>query len=415
MKRSNTFLKFGFILLLISSFCLKSNAQLKAGDIMFVGFNADGNDGFSLVALADIPAGSTIYFTDNEWNGLDIGEGGAFNNHDEWELTWDTGSTIIPAGLVVIFNETSLSSNDGYGVSHGSITGNIKLTKDDEVLYTFQGTDKFTPITFLSAIANNGFNETNGTLTKTDLTAGINAISISGDKDIMIYTGSTECDFTLAASCASNIANPNNWATEDGPFDQSADGNFPDFPADVPPFFGDTPLPIELISFDLIPHKKHIQIIWKTASETDNDFFTIERSKDGYEWEGVRQIIGAGNSTSILKYASKDEQPYNGVSYYRLKQTDYDGQFSYSDIKSIIFNKPKILHLKIYPNPAHNQITIEGIDHKQLRIYNLLRQDVSHMIKFTSKSQVSTIDLSNLTGGVYVVKSKNTFTKIYKR
>ena len=414
MKRSNAFTQLGIVLLLISSCSLKSNAQLKAGDIMFVGFNADGNDGFSIVALVDIPAESTVYFTDNEWNGLGIGEGGAFNNHDEWELTWDTGSTIIPAGLVVIFNETSLSSNDGYGVTRGTILGNIKLTKDDEVLYTFQGTDNFTPLTFLSAIASDGFNDTNGTLTKTDLTAGINAISISGDKDIMIYTGSTECDFVVAADCASNIANPNNWATEDGAFDQSADGNFPDFPADIPPFFGDTPLPIELMSFNLIPYKEHIQVVWKTASETDNDFFTIERSKDGFSWEKVIKLHGAGNSSSILEYTSPDKYPHNGISYYRLKQTDFDGQFSYSDIKSITFNKSTTNNIRAYPNPTYSQLTIEGAKFEHFKIYNMWNQDVSNQVNPTQISkQGYVLDLSNLTQGVYIVKTKTSFIKVY--
>ncbi len=395
---------------------VRSTAQLKAGDIMFVGYNADGNDGFSIVALVDIPAETTIYFTDNEWNGLDMSEGGAFNNHDEWELTWDTGSTIIPAGLVVIFNETSLSSNDGYGVTRGTITGNIKLTKEDEVLYTFQGTDKFTPITFLSAIASDGFNSINGTLSKTKLTTGINAISIIGDKDVMIYVGSTECDLISPANCALIIADPSNWATEDGPFDQSANGNFPDFPADVPISFGETPLPIALVNFDVIPHIKYIQLTWKTASETDNDFFTIERSRDGFVWQKVIQVDGAGNSSSVLKYRIIDKNPYIGISYYRLKQTDYDGQYSYSDIKSVQFNLSKINQINIYPNPSYNQITIEGTESEYFKIYNLLQQDVTHLVKLMHKNEdISVIDLSNLTEGVYVVKTKNYFAKVYKR
>ncbi|MEQ8905305.1 hypothetical protein [Ekhidna sp.] len=132
---------------------LQLSAQLTAGDIMFVGYNADGNDGFSILALVDIPANSTIYFTDNEWNGSPIGGGGAFNNLNEGEITWSTGGAIITAGTVVNFLETKSAANPGYGSSVGTISGTIDLNASNEVLYAFQGTNDSTPTTFLSAIA----------------------------------------------------------------------------------------------------------------------------------------------------------------------------------------------------------------------------------------------------------------------
>jgi hypothetical protein len=88
-------------------------------------------------------------------------------------------------------------------------------------------------------------------------------------------------------------------------------------------------LPIELINF--IPHVQDnwVNLKWQTASEINNDYFTIEKSKTASNWIIVTQVNGAGNSSNILSYSTTDQIPYNGISYYRLKQTDFNGQFEY--------------------------------------------------------------------------------------
>ncbi|PKR80526.1 hypothetical protein CW751_09125 [Brumimicrobium salinarum] len=92
------------------------------------------------------------------------------------------------------------------------------------------------------------------------------------------------------------------------------------------------PLPIELISFsaDESAFKNQVDLNWSTASEKNNDFFTLEKSTNGKDWELLKTLNGAGNSTHTLKYRWTDQSPYSGISYYRLKQTDFDGKFSYS-------------------------------------------------------------------------------------
>ncbi|MCE7996861.1 MAG: hypothetical protein HEP71_33175, partial [Roseivirga sp.] len=209
---------------------------LQEGDIMFVAYNGDGDDGFAIVALVDIPGSSTIYFNENEWNGLSIGEGGAFSSNTEGEITWSTGDNEITAGTVVTFDEVDNAGNTNYGASVGTISGTFALGTTNEVIYAFIGTDDETPTTFLSAIANDEFNATSGQLTNTGLTAGVDAVNIDGDEDVMAYTGSTTCDGTQAA-CAAQIANTTNWTTQDATGDQDADFTVPDFPADVPSTF----------------------------------------------------------------------------------------------------------------------------------------------------------------------------------
>jgi len=92
---------------------------------------------------------------------------------------------------------------------------------------------------------------------------------------------------------------------------------------------------------------------WRTASEINNDYFTIERSVDGVNFEIIDIINGAGNSNNILHYETIDSNPLEGVSYYRLKQTDYDGQFEYSSIVSVRNHEETISQeINVYPNPV---------------------------------------------------------------
>ena len=210
--------------LIIIGICTSANAQT-SGQVMFVGFNADGNDGFAFVTLVDIPNGNNIHFNDNEWD-----EVSAFNDNSETEMTWqnNTGSAIT-AGTVI----TITDSNTTPVVDIGTITtGTISLAASNEVLYMFLGVDNETPTTFLSAIANDGFSLANGSLVNTGLTAGVNAVSITGDEDIMIYLNNSNCNGTVA-ECAMLIATSANWDTEDGGGDQSSNGTFPDFPTNV--------------------------------------------------------------------------------------------------------------------------------------------------------------------------------------
>jgi hypothetical protein len=81
------------------------------------------------------------------------------------------------------------------------------------------------------------------------------------------------------------------------------------------------PLPIELVSFEVhfIDEEHKVKIDWMTSIEIDNDFFTVERSVNGFSWEVLGIVQGAGNSSVKLSYSYYDEDPYMGVSYYRLK------------------------------------------------------------------------------------------------
>ncbi|MFP4288832.1 MAG: hypothetical protein ACLFQS_06215 [Bacteroidales bacterium] len=93
--------------------------------------------------------------------------------------------------------------------------------------------------------------------------------------------------------------------------------------------FSNSPLPIELLYFKAKAVSGQVYLEWGTATEINNDYFTIERSMDGINWEVITFETGAGNSNHTRHYSFTDQFPVDGISYYRLKQTDYDGKFEY--------------------------------------------------------------------------------------
>lgn len=115
--------------------------------------------------------------------------------------------------------------------------------------------------------------------------------------------------------------------------------------------FGGAPLPIELISFEGRLIRGKVEVIWYTGMELDNKGFEVQRSADGRHWEYVGFVEGAGQSQTAQHYLFTDESPLAGISYYRLKQLDYDGDFEYSPVITIQ-NIQKLDDVIVSPNPA---------------------------------------------------------------
>jgi len=111
------------------------------------------------------------------------------------------------------------------------------------------------------------------------------------------------------------------------------------------------PLPVELLAFDAIAkNNKTVVCNWSTASETNNDFFTLERSSDGKSFESIAIIDGNGTTNVQQNYSFEDLNPYKGVSYYRLKQIDFNGDFTYSQVENVLITS-KYWQYAVFPNP----------------------------------------------------------------
>jgi hypothetical protein len=117
------------------------------------------------------------------------------------------------------------------------------------------------------------------------------------------------------------------------------------------------PLPVELLYFDA-EHENHIvNLSWETLSEINNDYFIVERSDESFIFSPIEKINGAGNTNQLQKYKTIDTEPLKNTSYYRLKQIDFDGKYSYSNIVSVYINEEaEDLMIHIYPNPNRNRL-----------------------------------------------------------
>ncbi len=167
-----------------------------------------------------------------------------------------------------------------------------------------------------------------------------------------------------------------------------------------------TPTPITLINFQAIKNNSNVNINWQTVSEINNDYFVLEKSKDGIEFNAIENIKGAGNSNVLLNYNIIDYTPYNGISYYRLKQVDYTGIISYSKITSIFFNEKN----NIYPNPTYGIINFTGTeDISNIIVYNNIGEIIS--INIIS----NTLDLSDYPIGIYFININHIVYKIIKQ
>jgi len=98
---------------------------------------------------------------------------------------------------------------------------------------------------------------------------------------------------------------------------------------------------VELLNFNAIATGSVVELYWSTQTENNNDYFTVEKSHNGFNFEPSGMIKGAGNSTVLLDYFEVDYFPYEGISYYRLKLTDRNGHTSYSEIIPVNYQMDK--------------------------------------------------------------------------
>lgn len=169
-------------------------------------------------------------------------------------------------------------------------------------------------------------------------------------------------------------------------------------------------LPITLQNFNAELLDNNVIIEWRTSSEINNEYFTVERSANSKNWDEIQKIEGAGMSTNSIDYQVIDSSPLDGISYYRLKQTDYDGTSTYSKTKFVNYiNKEK--QIVLYPKPASNYISIKS-DEEVLKI-NIL--DASGQIIKVFTNCVGRMDISSIQPGLYYVEVINSNDSYYRK
>lgn len=171
-----------------------------------------------------------------------------------------------------------------------------------------------------------------------------------------------------------------------------------------------TVLPVELLSFEssCIGNGK-VLLSWSTATETNNNYFTIEKSSDGVNFEPVIRVEGAGNSNQLLNYNAIDDEVSPELTYYRLRQTDFDGSISYSEIISADCSQNQF-SLSISPNPVweHIDIYVSGTDIQSIKIsmINCIGQEIA-IISTIADNKILVSFPEEIPAGQYIIKVSN--------
>jgi len=160
-------------------------------------------------------------------------------------------------------------------------------------------------------------------------------------------------------------------------------------------------LPIELLSFNVKAENDAVLIQWETASEINNEFFTIQRSDDGKRWENIAFVNGAGNSNRILNYEYIDYSPISGTSYYRLKQTDFDGAYEIFDMLSVTLETIADIEISVYPNPVVSNLNIRNQQTVALQMQLINGGGQTLEIIDVAANDEGTVKMEHLSSGLY--------------
>jgi len=169
----------------------------------------------------------------------------------------------------------------------------------------------------------------------------------------------------------------------------------------------DNALPVNLISFDSeVTNNQSVKLTWTTASETNNQYFDIQRSTNGKDFTMIGRVNGKGNSQETIAYEYTDKQPKNGVNYYRLKQVDFNGKSEYS---KIIASKEISGLTKVYPNPVNN---ILQVNDSQV-VSDIKLFDFAGKIFYQNTVKKDQYDISDVPAGNYILLIRKLDNSVY--
>lgn len=250
-----------------------------------------------------------------------------------------TGSSAYETGTYILSNVTGLNSSSSYTFkfragsykfsSPSSATAGVDAGDYFDVQYSVNGGSSYVTEKRITGFNNSfwNYNSSGSSFKLANGTISYYTPSVGGDRT---NTGDGYSTITLVlpmgiTQCAFRIVARSNSSGEEWWFD-----NFE--------LWEETPvsLPVELTSFSARNLNDFNFIEWSTFTENNNDYFTIERSSDGINWESISEIDGSGNSTSLINYTHLDFYfKKNSLNYYRLSQTDFDGNYKIYPIISV--------------------------------------------------------------------------------
>jgi hypothetical protein len=172
-------------------------------------------------------------------------------------------------------------------------------------------------------------------------------------------------------------------------------------------------LPVELVSFSAKLQNTRVNLNWVTSSEKNNKGFDVERSQDGIAFTSIFFKNGQGNTTGKTTYVAVDEQPLSGISYYRLKQIDFDGKTSLSSVVRIA--NGETTEIAMYPNPVQNILNVRLPHAIKTSVQVTITDLTGRVIRTEQLAANGEVNMNSLTNGTYLVTVNDNVQKVTRR
>jgi len=306
----------------------------------------------------------------------------------DWTIVFPAGVSIQADGyLVVGFNGSAEGGPMDFNLtSCGCIGGSsaITLTNGGEFLVLFDQSQTFV----------DGVIYENPSTTNTPGT-GDSSANLPGGGTITIPADNATTDYFEIPTNSGNGVSIGRVPDETGPFVLSTTYGGPS-PG------GNNTLPVSLISFNTNLEHEHVIISWVTSSETNNDFFTIQHSTDGKVFTSVGRIQGSGTTSVENEYDYIHRKLSEGVNYYRLKQTDFNGQFEIFPTQTILIKRNESKP-KLFPNVSSDVINVVFGNEVNAK-YTVYSLDGRVVLRGDFIEQVNQFDVSGLHAGHYLLQ-----------
>ena len=331
----------------------------------------------------------------------------------EWNSTNGTGSMNVTAGTAVL----------GAGLNPTGVSAcGMKVFTTNQI-WDIGNPD---PTTAISAVSDNEYIEFPITAASgykiyiTSVTLEVQS-SATGGREIGLYNGTSSLGFNTSitgTNCSSYTINLSpGFKIAEGTtanirlyvWGAQGPNNSGSWRVGTVKFYGNVVLPVQFHSFNADLKGRSTALSFSTATETDNDYFTIERSADGRAFDAIGKIQGAGNSAVKQSYSFTDENPLPGVNYYRIKQTDYNGSYTYTGVKSV---RHRISNSIVTPGKTDGILFVTSdLNSYDVVVYNTAGQEVQRNKSLSGDQNFS---IENLQPGIYFVRILDQTFKVLK-
>ncbi|MEM6829498.1 MAG: T9SS type A sorting domain-containing protein, partial [Bacteroidota bacterium] len=161
-------------------------------------------------------------------------------------------------------------------------------------------------------------------------------------------------------------------------------------------------LPVSLLYWRGTQREAGALLSWSTATEIDNDYFTIERSVDGVSWKTIATVAGHGTTTEVKEYEYFDRNHFLPATYYRLSQTDYDGTTEVFEIL-MVTGRESLTPVILYPNPSSGKFAVQlPVGDHTIEVLDMIGKRINMDVK--REGNLASFDLSGRPSGIYILR-----------